>query len=177
VSLLLWNCEGLRNIYDTIHLQYFHSFDIILLTETFLLTKFSIPGFRIENIYATKSDLGRPKHGISIYYNEKLGNLKSSSILQNFVVLNFDHLSVVCSYLNPNLKPDVLWEQLINSMEHVENQKNLIYAGDFNCRIDKKNTKGETILEFANYNDLVLANPTPYQPTYVYARMGAALLI
>lgn len=114
-------------------------------------------------MYGIKSDRGRPKHGISIFYNYKLGPLKNSSLLQNSLILNFEHLSVVCAYLNPNFK----YVKPINSMKHADNTKKLIYAGDFKSQIDKKNPKGDLILDIASCNDFYLANTLPLKPTYV----------
>jgi hypothetical protein len=164
---LLWNCEGLAHVYDLVDINFLKQHDILLLTETFLLKDFSIPGYYSENVFGSHSGYGRPKHGISIYYNSKLGSLNNCSLLENFVILNFECLTVVCAYLNPNLKSDELWDELILSMEHVQHFEKLIFAGDFNCRLDKKCIKGEQILEFSNYNSLCLANSPPYQATYL----------
>jgi hypothetical protein len=67
--------------------------------------------------------------GISIYYNAKLGNLNSYFILDNFVTLNFQNLTIVGSYLNSS----VLASELVSSIKYISNFQNLFFfAGDFN---------------------------------------------
>jgi hypothetical protein len=147
----------------------FDQYDVMILTETFLRKEHCIPGFYSKQCFASQNGRGRPMRGISIYYNAKLGYLNSHFILENFVILNFHNLTIVGSYLHPNMNSSVLANELVSSIKYISNFQNLIFAGDFNCRLDTKNNKIDAFMDFANLNDLKLANSLPFQSTYVCA--------
>jgi hypothetical protein len=167
----LWNVESLSNVYRRFGKYNFPNFDLLILTETFLLKSFSIRGFYSKHILGFKNNiLGRPMRGVSIFYNAKFGELVSYKCLRNFLILNFSTVSIVGSYLNPNLNCEKLWDQLLNAFQYIDHKENLIFAGDFNCRLDMKAKKGELIMDFAAFNNLKLANTVPLQSTYVSPR-------
>jgi Endonuclease-reverse transcriptase len=168
INLLLWNCEGLANVCDRMG-SIFEKYDVVILTETFLRKEQCIPGFYSKHCFATHTGRpGRPKRGISIYYNAKLGYLKSHFILENFVILNFQNLTIVGSYLHPKMKPLDVTNELVSTIEHIYNFQSLVFAGDFNCKLNiKRKEKIDALMKFASVNDLKLANSLPFQSTYV----------
>lgn len=174
------------NLYGKIEFQ---KYDILVFTETYLLKDRShiinannqdifdgnIPGFYCKHIFGSKRAEGRPFHGVSVYFNYKAGELLSFKLLKNFLILNFKHFSLVASYLNPKLKEDAIWNQLIESHTHVQHPENLILAGDFNSRFDIPSKKGEQLKDFAEFNNLVLANPLPLQKTFI-SKKGSSVI-
>jgi Endonuclease-reverse transcriptase len=167
INLLLWNCEGLARVCDRMG-SIFEKYDVIMLTETFLRKEQSLPGgFYSEHCFASQKKRGRPIGGISIYYKAKLGKLQSKSVTPRFVILNFQNLTIVGSYLNPKMSRIVLDNELRSTIKHISSFQNLIFAGDFNCRLDKKSNKIKVLMDFAIANNLKLANLLPFQSTYV----------
>jgi hypothetical protein len=159
----------LKNGYDKLGFNYFRNFDILIFTETFLLENknFSIPGFWNKHLFGFKNNgRGRPMRGVSIFYKAKLGHLGSFKILENSVILNFTNLSLVASYFEPMMTGNDVWVELTETLQFVQNHERVIFAGDYNCRLDQKYDKRETIQEFVEYNDLRIINSTPLQPTY-----------
>jgi hypothetical protein len=145
----------------------FMTFDILIFTETFLLQNFSIPGFYNKHLYGCKQDCGRPMRGVSIFYKAKLGKLNRFKILQNTIILNFQNLTIIASYFHPKMTEGEIWAELTDCLEFIDHQESSIFAGDYNCRLDTQNSRGETILDFAKYNDLRLVNSLPFEYTYV----------
>jgi hypothetical protein len=175
IKLLLFNIEGIKNVYDLMGDKYFKNFDVLIFTETFATSYFQIPGFYSVSLLGTKHDRGRPMRGVSVYYNSKLGHLQNFHILENSVVLNFNNVTIIASYLPPKLTCDSVWEEFNQALNLSTNQDSLIYAGDFNCRIDTKNNKGELVFELCDFNELKLENPTPYEKTYVASKGSSTI--
>jgi hypothetical protein len=183
VQMLLWNCEGFEAAKDVFNLKALKKqYDLLIFTETFLTEKtraqdFEIPGFYTKYIYALKNDSGRgrPFRGISIYYNAKMGSLINVKKLENFLIINFEFLTVIGTYLNPKIKKDTLLNELLSTLKHIKHFQNLIFAGDFNCRLDKPNDKTETLLDFMEENSMTLANEAPYKCTYV-CKQGTSVI-
>jgi hypothetical protein len=151
------------------------NFDIMIFTETFLKKPFDIPGYYARHVFASQKEAGRPMRGISVYFNAKAGNLINVQYLNNFIILNFEEISIVACYLIPNLRPSTLSDELLSTLKHIANFKTLIFAGDFNCRLDKENKKIEALLDFMEVNDLTLVNDFPYKHTYV-CNNGASVI-
>ena len=164
LKLGLWNCEGLTNAVDDAEIA---NFDIMIFTETFLKKPLHIPGFYARHVFASQKEAGRPMRGISIYFNSKAGILMNVQYLDNFIILNFKEISIVGCYLIPNLRATTLTDELLSTLKHIANFKNIIFAGDFNCRLDKNDKKVEALLDFMEENDLTLVNDSPYKSTYV----------
>ena len=114
--------------------------------------------------------------GVSIYYNAKLGLLKSCHFLKNSIILNFKNLSIAASYFNPKMKGDEIWNELTESFQHIANIDTAIFAGDYNCRLDIKYAKREIIEDFSEYSDLRIINAAPYLPTYVTDNGGKSVV-
>jgi Reverse transcriptase (RNA-dependent DNA polymerase)/Endonuclease-reverse transcriptase len=163
------------NALNLLDATYIADFDILIFTETFLKKPFDIPGFYARHVFASQKEAGRPMRGISVYFNAKTGNLINVQYLNNFIILNFEKISIVACYLIPNLRPSTLSDELLSTLKHIANFKNLIFAGDFNCRLDKDNKKIEALLDFMEVNDLTLVNESPYKNTYV-CNNGASVI-
>jgi endonuclease/exonuclease/phosphatase family metal-dependent hydrolase len=73
------------------------------------------------------------------------------------------------------MKSAEIWDQLLEFYTFVDQPDNLILAGDFNSRLDVPSKKGEQMKEFADYNNLVLANPLPLQKTFV-TKKGSSVI-
>lgn len=96
-----------------------------------------------------------------------MGALLNFKKLENFLILNFNTSTVVGTYLNPNLKHDAVLDELMSTTKHIINPQNLIFAGDFNCRLDKDNSKAEALMDFMEENNMTLVNKYPYKSTYI----------
>lgn len=167
LKLGLWNCEGLTKAVDLLDAAAIANFDIMIFTETFLRKPLHIPGFYARHVFALQKDAGRPMRGISVYFNSKPGNLINVQYLNNFIILNFREITIVASYLAPNMRAATLTDELLSTLRHIANFKSIIFAGDFNCRLDKDNKKIEALLDFMEENDLTMVNEKPYKSTYV----------
>lgn len=167
VKLGMWNCEGLRNALDLLDATEISNFDIMIFTETFLKKPNHIPGFYERHVFASQKEAGRPTGGIAVYFNSKAGVLLNVKYLNNFLILNFEEISVIACYLKPNIRASTVTDELLSTLKYVGNFKNLIFAGDFNCRLDKMDKKTEALLDFMEENDLTLVNNFPYSSTYV----------
>jgi Reverse transcriptase (RNA-dependent DNA polymerase) len=104
--------------------------------------------------------------GVSVFYKAKLGHISSFKILENSLIINFHNLSIVASYFEPKMTEDKIWNELTETLKYVENQDRAIFAGDYNCRLDKNYEKRETIQDFVEYNDLRIINTAPLKYTY-----------
>jgi hypothetical protein len=80
-----------------------------------------------------------------VYFNAKTGNLINVQYLNNVIILNFEKISIVACYLIPNLRPSTLSDELLSTLKHIANFKKFIFAGAFNCRLDKDNKKIEAL--------------------------------
>lgn len=104
--------------------------------------------------------------GVSIFYNAKLGNICSSKILKNSIVINFENLTIIASYFHPKLTSTQIWDELTETLQYIEHHDRAIFAGDYNCRLDIKCAKKELMHDFIDYSDLNLANAYPLEYTY-----------
>jgi hypothetical protein len=176
---LLWNCEGLKDSKENLNLQKLREYDIVIFNETMIVKEnqeiLPIPGYYYKVIFASKNDSGRPFRGTIIYYNAKLGKLINHKCLENFIILNFESVTIVGAYLHPNMKHDTVTNELLATLQFILNFKNLIFAGDFNCRMDKNNPKKEAILDFMAENNLALINEIPYKFTYICHNGGSVI--
>jgi hypothetical protein len=87
LSLLLWNCEGLKGSKGNLNSRKLREYDIVIFDETMIVNEkqeiIPIPGFYYKVIFASKKDSGRP---FRVYYNAKLGKLNTYKCLENFII-------------------------------------------------------------------------------------------
>jgi len=155
-------------------------YDILVLVETFALKEKVIPGFYSRHILATKKKgPGRPSRGISVYFRGSVGKLLNSHLFENLVVLNFDSFTLIAAYLPHTFNVDNVQEDLILAFEKVPDFTKLIMCGDFNCRLDGRNSteqiKGNFLLELAEWNNLQLLNTAPFEKTYIIEKGGSVI--
>jgi hypothetical protein len=162
---MLWNVEGLKGTLKNIHLDYvefFKNFDLLCFTETFCIEKtVNIPGFYSVNLMGSKGEWGRPKRGISIFFSNRLGNVKNKIFIKDCTVIcTFQNFVVILCYFNPAMTSLDITEEILEAMNSVRDFKNqnVILLGDFNCRVDIDCDKGKAILEITEKLGLVLAN-------------------
>jgi hypothetical protein len=176
---LLWNCEGLKDSKENLNLEKLREYDIVIFNETMIVKEqqeiLPIPGFYYKVIHASKKDSGRPFRGTIIYYNAKLGKLINHKYLENFIILNFEYVTIVGAYLHPNMKHDTVTDELLSTLQFILHFNNLIFAGDFNCRMDTNNPKKDAILDFMGDNNLALINDFPYKYTYICHNGGSVV--
>jgi len=100
--------------------NFLQHYDILILVETFLKENLNLRGFYSRHILATQAARGRPKRGISVYFNAKLGKLINYHRLENFLILNFENITIVGSYLHPDMKPDTVANEMLSTVKFIK---------------------------------------------------------
>ena len=115
-SVCQWNCEGASSILKLPPTSEFEQFEILILTETFTMKSFEIPGFYAFHALATKESdgPGRPQGGVSIFVSPKCGQSKNIYTNKNTIVVQTELLSVIAVYASP----DEDKESMIINIEH-----------------------------------------------------------
>lgn len=166
LQILNWNIEGLNNTRtESPENNIFHEADIIFLTETMCISNPKhIEGYYNVSSAAKKQDKGRPIGGISI--NAKPNIKISSSNITNCKIQCITNVGeIICYYFNPTTDIEDIIQQITEDIDNVKSESCII-AGDFNCRIDTVNQKGETLVELLTSKQFRLVN-NPTQYTYI----------
>lgn len=175
ISVLLWNVEGLKGLIDIMpDINFFNDFNILVFTETFKTSNFDLPGFYSVHQHAKQALRGRPIGGIACYVSPKLGPILSHlSDDKDYLIVRLKRFTILCFYLNPKYNDIEIFTSVLSAYNIVKNEnKPIIALGDFNCRIDRKSPKGESLIDTMSQINLVLCNP-PNTKTY-YAPNGSS---
>ena len=123
------------------------------------------------NVPAQKPNKGRPQGGITfgLHYScdDKAETIyKTNNVL--FVQLNKCKVHLLVAYFNPKTDIIDIVEELAGCLSKTQTDRhNSIIAGDFNCRLDTTNEKGDTLVDFMLMNRLHCAND-PSVETYIF---------
>jgi hypothetical protein len=173
---LLWNVEGLKNLLknesEELHSNVFENRDIIMFTETFNMKHIDIKGYYAYHSLAAHhvGQRGRPVAGISIYTSPKLGPIKNYVVNAEYLIVRYSFLSLVCVYVSPD-KSDLHLVDTISEILHtLKGDSNIILAGDFNARADKRDEKFRVLEDAVGLFGLTMCND-PEVKTFI-ARTG-----
>mgnify|MGYP000563071502 CR=1 FL=1 len=84
---------------------------------------------------------------MSCFYNGEIEKIKEVLKEENIIVIKAANITIVGLYISPARKVDDAVEQIAKALTNVENEENVIIAGDLNCRLDKPNSKMDIIME------------------------------
>lgn len=170
LSIINWNIEGLNNAVQnspSTNFDLFQNSDIILLTETLCTeTPLTLTGYYNTSIPAEKPEdgRGRPFGGITIY-SKPFVNLEVIKSSNNKIHCSTSFGEVLCYYFNPITDISDIVQELTEDILTIKSDTCII-VGDFNCRTDKPNQKGESLLNLLHSKQFRLIN-NPTEPTYI----------
>ena len=148
-------------------------FDILILTETFLRESTDLTGFYGFHTYATPTR-GRPTGGVSCFLKATAGTIKETLREENVIIVKTTHIAVIGIYIAPDTAAEDVIDTVLRATACVKKEKNVLLAGDFNCRIDKPNTKSDLLLAMLVEEGFSLANS---KDLYTYfAHNGASAI-
>ncbi|KAJ4444760.1 hypothetical protein ANN_06557 [Periplaneta americana] len=153
-----WNTEGLINALDMIPEDNLAMFDVIVLTETFLRKEWNAKGFYTINALATQGQRGRPVSGITCLIKPELAPFKIERKSPEMLIIRTRLCTIIGVYLHPNYKEEEIIDIISGGLAQSQQQELVIIAGDMNCRIDVRDHKAETVLQFLEEEGLTLIN-------------------
>ena len=143
------------------------------MTETFLQEPLDLPGFYGVHAYARATG-GRPAGGVSCFLKPSAGKILECRKETNATIVKTTRLTIIGVYIPPNATTEEVTDTLLRTTSHVEDQPNVILAGDINCRTDKANPKTDLVLETLEEEGYTLANDKTFK-TY-FAHNGASAI-
>jgi hypothetical protein len=147
----------------------------MIFAETYLGKHFQIPGFYAKHLFGVKSKSNATRRGVSIYFNNKTGNLISHQTTEHLLILKFEYFTVIGAYFDPETSKIDMCEALLECFESLESIENVILAGDFNCRMDNGSQEGKDLLDITEWYKLKLANKSKSQLTYICEKGGSTI--
>ena len=121
-------------------LIYFQRFDILMFTETFQRDPTSLRHFYCYETYAKKGERGRPYGGLVVAIKPELKPcLLSSSDYHLTVESCFGYF--ICCYFSPTCDTSLIIDTLEPILNSLDTRKTIIVGGDFNCRVDQKESQ------------------------------------
>ena len=98
IKLLVWNIEGIKSAISLIPKNLFENYDIIILTETFLVTDWNINGFYCIHTHADQGPLGRPKGGIMCMLKSKFSPFGIIHKTKSMLIVKTEDCIFVCLF-------------------------------------------------------------------------------
>ena len=167
MNILFWNIEGAKTKLDMIPDSRLNSFDILILVETFAVDDLEIEHFITLNQNATKPPMGRPMGGITIGINKRL------KVLPRIIAADHQFLGIHLKPLNYCVYGAYFWpntelEEIVNPLSELLQQTDCetVICGDFNCRTDRRNPRGEELVEALSSLEFECLNDLD-EPTYI----------
>lgn len=156
LSFLFWNCQGLQNLgkLNRGESDYFSSFDVVCLSETWSTSPDPVLPRILENNYKVlvckavkEKDKGRASGGIIVLVKRQhCARDAFVEIDTHWIIvrlkLNLVSYVIGCFYLKPNLEHNIvvgLVEEIISEICHKFDSDVVIMGGDFNARIGNLN--------------------------------------
>lgn len=165
---LLWNSEGLKNATSLLPQNIFHIYDLVFLTETFLLDEWHQQGFYCINNMAKQGDRGRPRGGTSILMKPKLSPFKITHKSDFVLMVKANLCTAICVYFPPDMKQEDIIAEIGAALTKVPNSEPLILAGDLNTRIDSQSNKTSAVLDYLQEEGLSVVNKASDKTYYCY---------
>ena len=155
LSIVQWNIEGASRTLALLPRSALAKMDVLILTETWEVKPFNLEGFyAVHSAAVTRAGCGRPSGGVSVLYNQKLGEVTVRLVEENMIVLQSSRCSIVAAYVRPagTEGTSVLVDKVTRAMHALPSIANpLLVAGDFNTRIDKPDElRTRTLLALLN---------------------------
>ena len=145
---VLWNTEGLNGAIQLVPYNFFHKYDIVILTETFLTSDWDTHGFYCINNPATQNNRGRPKGGITCLIKPSLSPFRTEYKSEHILLVRTKLCIIICAYFQPDLTAEDIIEEMDAAMSKASKTDTVLLAGDFNCRIDITSKKTSLVLGF-----------------------------
>ena len=136
LQTVLWKAESLNGALQLVPYDFFHKYDIVCLTETFLIKDWYTQGFYCINNLATQCNIGRPKGGITCLIKPKLSPFKMEYKSRHILMIRIRLCTIICAYFQPKLTVEDIIEELDEAMSKTSRSDQILLAGDLNCRID-----------------------------------------
>ena len=146
LSILQWNCEGLKSIMRLVEKDLTETADVVCLSETFLTTETRITNYQTVHQLATKNARGRASGGLTIAVRNGLNfSIVSKSDHLIHIGLPDANIDIISCYFQPNFAEEELLEHLDSELSR-SIYSTIIVLGDFNSRIDSESPS--IVLEF-----------------------------
>ena len=148
MKILLWNIEGAKIKLQILSDFTLQQYDILVLVETFATKDLEIEFFTTLNQRAIKPVTGRPMGGITIGVNKRLNmTAKITASDHQFLCVELApvNLRIIGAYFWPHTELDEIIHplaDLILKTNHIT-----VLCGDFNCRTDQNNPRGEELVD------------------------------
>lgn len=165
LKIMLWNIEGLKNAMNLTPQDFFHGYDIAILTETFLTENWEHPDFYSTHLKATHGERGRPKGGVSILTRPEHTPIKATRLLEHTILTEIKTCTIIAAYFQPNKTAINIMDEIGQMITQSNQNKPIIIAGDLNCRLDIQTHKSKIIIEKLQEDGFTLLND-PMEPTY-----------
>lgn len=164
--LLLWNIEGFWGANNVSPDEDpFKSYDIIVLTETFITSDIpSIPNFYTFMSYAKKPERGRPMGGLLIGIKPHM-NGKLIQSTYDYIIVSTTAGYIVGLYLKPQTPIDEICAITADILNMIPEDVNVIFCGDYNVRIDIESDRKDHLIEFYHALGFEILNDRDI-PTY-----------
>jgi hypothetical protein len=95
-----------------------------------------------------------------------MGKIEGASKEENMVIIKTTSVTLIAMYITPGTPVENIIETISKATEETRKEKKVILAGDFNCRIDKYNTKTDILRETLEEEGFRLVNKKEV-PTYI----------
>lgn len=146
--------------------ELFYDCDVVLLTETFIdCDSFQVSNYVVFGVDAKHCDgAGRPSGGLIGLFSQSLSPTLVSKNDSCLTVRTNNFISLLFYFVPDESVADIIL--VINQeLTKVNDEENILVAGDFNCRIDQGN-RGKTLIEHLITLGFELVNNTS-EKTYI----------
>ncbi|KAJ9575493.1 hypothetical protein L9F63_007643, partial [Diploptera punctata] len=141
----------------------------MILTETFLTEDIELQGYYAIHALATPTE-GRPAGGVTCFIKGRTGDIEGITKEENMIIVQTSTVTIIGIYIQPSAPIENIIDKISTAIEQTKADKNVILAGDFNCRLDKETAKTHILLETLEEEGFKIAN-TKDTPTY-FAQNG-----
>lgn len=117
-----------------------------------------IPGFYATHVNATQGPRGRPIRGISCYYKPSIGKILNTYQDEDTIVINSENLTLIGHYFEPRTPIEDIISTIMTALAQANPGRNIIVAGDMNCRIDLADHRSDELLNLMKEEGFKLLN-------------------
>ena len=170
VSVLFWNIDGRNRFFDVLQEDFLDSYDVIFLSETWLLDPSPSHKVQRKNYCSSPAvrTAGRPSGGIEFYSSPQL-KAKSPPISSSNHHLCIKLKDFICIgvYFKPTVELDEIVSDLYDALHKCQDQFPdcpIVLGGDFNLHSGTEDFN--ELEEFLNCFDISLCS-NPLAPTFI----------
>lgn len=139
IRVVQWNLEG-SNTISLLPNTIFEDIDVFVAIETWMVKDApQIPGkYAAHSVARLHDGPGRPSGGVSVYYGERVGQVKVIQQDEDCVILECELMNIVAMYVRPaNVASTYdLLDKITGALQKIDYSKNTLLLGDFNTRLD-----------------------------------------